>query len=116
VGSRSRVYIDSDVHELVKRYATKKGITVVEAYRRIVYSVLDGEANEKVVVLDPETMSIVDEVARALGVDRSVAIRLMVYTVRILYDPRLSLALALRPIVELARIVGIDLRRVLSKH
>ena len=109
MAGRSRVYIDSDVHDLVRRYAIKKGITIVEAYRRIVYSVLDGDANERIIVLDPDTVRDIDELARMLNVDRSRVIKTIVTTIKVLYDPRLSLGIALRPIRELAKMLGYEL-------
>lgn len=73
--------------------------------------------------LDDVELGIVDEIASALGIDKSEAIRRTIWTTRILFDPNLRLRDALidnpnpdaplfenlKPIPELAYIIGIEL-------
>lgn len=74
-------------------------------------------------------MSIVDDIARQLGVDRSEAIRRALYVYRVLYDenltlknalvpfpdPEMPLYKALKPIPVLAHIIGLELKMLRNK-
>lgn len=74
--------------------------------------------------LDDLELAIISEIADALNIDRSEAIRRCIWTTRILFDPNLKLKDALienpnpeaplfenlKPIPELAYIIGIELK------
>jgi len=108
-GDLERVYIGREAKERLRRYAARVGKRLCRALDDLVLSVLDEEGRPRQILLPEELVKEVEDVARMLGTDVSTAIVLAIRTIRVLYSPRLTLADALRPLPELAGIVGEDL-------
>jgi len=110
-----RVWMDPEVHKRVSKYAIDRGIPIKEAYREIVFSILDEDGKvygiqegEKIEIeLTRETYEILEPLMREFNEPADKIIQRILLAFRVLYSDELRFSDALKPLPELIKILAL---------
>ena len=110
-----RVWMDPEVHRRVSKYAIDRGIPIKDAYREIIFSILDEDGKvygvqegEKIEIkLTRETYEILEPLMREFNEPADKIIQRILLAFRVLYSDDLRFSDALRPLPELIKILAL---------
>lgn len=96
-----RPHVKDETHRRVKLYASRRNITIKEAYGRIINKLLDGDSKEKNPFLEERKREMLEETAQAMEMTTAELVKYAISTVKMLFSDDLSFSDTIKPLPEI---------------
>lgn len=96
-----RAYVEDETHEKVKVYATRRSITLTEAYEKLVDKLLDERAEEREPFMESEDYEVLKETAKSMEMTAAELVKYSLSTVKMLFSDDLVFSDVIKPLPEI---------------
>jgi len=96
-----RAHVKDETHRRVKLYASRRNITIKEAYKRIINKLLDKDSEERNLFLEKEECEMLKETAETMEMTTAELVKYAISTVKMLFSDDLSFSDTIKPLPEI---------------